>query len=508
MGAREVTLSVRNIFKTFPGVKALDDVSMDFGKGSVVALMGENGAGKSTLMKILSGAYTRDSGEVILEGKNLPKVYSPMEARRFGIAIIYQELSLMNEMTVMENIYMCNEPLKCKGVIDFKTMQVNAEQQLKKLNADYISPRAKVGSLPLSQKQLVEIAKALSLDCKVLIMDEPTTSLTDEEASNLFDVIRMLKAQGICIIYISHRMDEIFQICDSAIVMRDGRLAGHMDIATGTREQLIDMMTGKLLDTSGIVHEDMHYDTRPVALELEHMSDGGFIKDLSLKVYEGEVLGIGGLIGSKRTELFRMVCGIDKIHGGTIKIKGKPVSINSPGQAIKNGIGYLSENRKEDGLSLGMTIEENTIHCDYGKVSSGGVMNWKKVREISDKYIAMLKTKGTSATRVVNLSGGNQQKVSIAKWLHAGCNILVFDEPTRGIDVGAKAEIHNLIREFSRQPGNAAVVISSEGNELMAVSDRVIVMSKGRITGELVGDEIETNNLTKHITQSKVGESA
>ena len=459
-------------------------------------------------MKILSGAYTRDSGEIILDGRTLPKTYSTMEARRFGIAIIYQELSLMNEMTVMENIYMCNEPLRCKGVIDFKTMQENAEKQLKKLNADYVSPRAKVGSLPLSHKQLVEIAKALSLDCKVLIMDEPTTSLTDEEASNLFSVIRMLQAQGITIIYISHRMDELFQVCNTAIVMRDGRLAGTMDIATGSRERLIDLMTGKLLDTSGIVHADMHYDSRPVALELEHLSDGGFIKDLSLKVYEGEVLGIGGLIGSKRTELFRMVCGIDKMVGGAIKIKGKPVSITSPGQAIRNGIGYLSENRKEDGLSLGMSIEENTIHCDYGKVSSNGVMIWRKVREISDNFIEMLKTKGTSAMKVVNLSGGNQQKVSIAKWLHAGCSILIFDEPTRGIDVGAKAEIHNLIREFSRQPGHAAVVISSEANELMAVSDRVIVMSKGRITGELVGNEIETNNLTQHITQSKVGASA
>ena len=507
MEGKETALSMRNICKTFPGVKALDDVSMDFSRGTVSALLGENGAGKSTLMKILSGAYDRDSGEIILDGKTLPKQYSPMEARRMGIAIIYQELSLMNELTVMENIYMCNEPLRVRGIIDFKEMQQQAEKQLKRLNADYISPQAKVGSLPLPQKQLVEIAKALALECKVLIMDEPTTSLTDEEAANLFKVIELLREQEITIIYISHRMDEIFRICDTAIVMRDGRLAGTMDVRTGTRDQLIDMMTGKLLN-QGEVDRRTFSDGDPVVLELQHVSDGGFIKDLSLKVYEGEVLGIGGLIGSKRTELFRMVCGIDRMSDGEVKIKGKQVKIRTPKNAIECGIGYLSENRKEDGLSLGMTIEENTIQCDYGKVSKYGIMKWKRVNAIAREYIAKLKTKGEPQMRVMNLSGGNQQKVSIAKWLHAGCSVLVFDEPTRGIDVGAKAEIHNLIRQFAAQPGNAAVVISSEANELAAVSDRVIIMSKGRITGELHADEINQSNLTHHITQSRGSDKA
>ena len=510
MEANNTALSIRHVSKTFPGVKALDDVSMEIQRGTVVALLGENGAGKSTLMKILSGAYVRDpgQGEIVLEGKTLPPQYTPMEARRFGISIIYQELSLMNELTVMENIYMCNEPLKVRGVIDFRKMQTDAEAQLKRLNATNISARAKVGSLPLPQKQLVEIAKALALECKILIMDEPTTSLTDEEASNLFGVIRMLQQQGISIIYISHRMDEIFKICDKAVVMRDGKIAGTLDIRTSTSQQLVDMMTGKQLRFDNVVRTKMDYETQPVALELEHMSDGGFIRDLSLKVYEGEVLGIGGLIGSKRTELFRMVCGIDRMAAGKVKIRGREVRINNPGAAVRNGIGYLSENRKEDGLSLGMTIEENTIHCDFGKVSKNGIVNWREVRRIAERYIDMLKTKGRAATRVVNLSGGNQQKVSIAKWLHAGCNILVFDEPTRGIDVGAKAEIHNLIREFAQQPGNAAVVISSEANELMAVSDRVIVMSKGRITHEIKGDDIELTRLTSSITQSGAGETA
>ena len=508
MEAKNTALSVRHICKTFPGVKALDDVSMEVERGSVVALLGENGAGKSTLMKILSGAYARDSGEIELDGKILPKQYSPMEARRFGIAIIYQELSLMNELTVMENIYMCNEPVKIKGVIDFKTMQANAEAQLKRLNATSIPVKAKVGSLPLPQKQLVEIAKALALECKILIMDEPTTSLTDEEAGELFKVIRMLQKQGISIIYISHRLDEIFKVCDTAIIMRDGKISGTMDVHTGTRDQLVDMMTGKMLSFDNVARTNMDYACQPVALEIENACDGGFIQNLSMKVYEGEVVGIGGLIGSKRTELFRMICGIDKMKSGTVKIKGKEVHIQTPTAAIQNGIGYLSENRKEDGLSLGMSVAENTIHSDFGKVSHNGILNWKRVREIADNYIGKLKTKGTSQMRVENLSGGNQQKVSIAKWLHAGCSILVFDEPTRGIDVGAKAEIHNLIRDFARQPGNAAIVISSEANELMAVSDRVIVMSKGHIIDEIVGDAIQLNNLTKSITRSEVGETA
>lgn len=497
---RTTILSIRHVFKEFPGVKALDDVSMDLQAGEVMALLGENGAGKSTLMKILSGAYVRDRGELLLDGKPLPRQFSPMDAKHFGISIIYQELSLLNELTVMENIFIGHEPHKIRGVIDFKDMHDSSRALLERLNASYISPKAKVGSLPLPQKQLVEIAKALALDCKVLIMDEPTTSLTAEEASNLFDVINMLKGQGIAVIYISHRLDEVFTVCDRATVMRDGRVVDTREIAHCTQDDIIDMMSGKLLEVNTASREPLDYANRPVALELHGVSDGGFIQNLNLKVYEGEVLGVGGLIGSKRTELFRMVCGIDRLIGGEIFIRGKKARIASPQDAIRCGLGYLSENRKEDGLSLGMSIEENNVHCDFSAVSRRGIVNWKKVRHVAENYIRMLKTKGTPSMFVVNLSGGNQQKVSIAKWLHAGCNLLVFDEPTRGIDVAAKAEIHQLIRDFAAQKGNAAVVISSEVNELLAVSNRVIVMNKGKIVSELVGGEIEQANLTRHIT--------
>ena len=355
--------------------------------------------------------------------------------------------------------------------------------------------------MSLPEKQMVEIAKALAVDCKVLIMDEPTTSLTHEESEQLFEIIGTLKARGITTIYISHRLDEIFRICDRAIVMRDGKLVGSSDVRTSTPDDVIMMMSGKVLSQpmgGGRTRRDKAKSI-PL-LELEHITDGGFIQDLNLTVYQGEVLGIGGLVGSKRTELARMVCGADPLKGGVIKVSGKARRITNTRQAIDAGLGYLSENRKEDGLSLGLKIEENTIHCDMTAVSRRGFMNWKRVREVSDNYIKMLKTKGTSATQVVNLSGGNQQKVAIAKWLHAGCNLLIFDEPTRGIDVAAKAEIHQLIRNFAAQEGKAAIVISSEVNELVSVSDRIIVMSKGQITGELEAEEIEQNNVLRHIT--------
>lgn len=501
MEKAEKILEFKHIIKEFPGVKALDDVSMDFYQGEVVALMGENGAGKSTLMKILSGAHIRDAGDIVLAGRALPKQYSTLEARGFGVAIIYQELSLMGEMNVMENVYVSHEPKKIGNVIDFKKMYEDTKIQLQKLNADTIDPKDRVGDLSLPQKQMVEIAKALAVDCKILIMDEPTTSLTHEESKQLFKIIETLKQQGITIVYISHRLDEIFQICNRAIVMRDGQLVGAADIKNSTPEDVIKMMSGKVLqqNVGGERRKRDRQKSVPL-LELEHISDGGFIEDLNLTVYEGEVLGIGGLVGAKRTELARMVCGADPMEHGIVKLSGSPTKITNTKQAIAAGIGYLSENRKEDGLSLGLTIEENTIHCDMKAVSNRGFMNWKKVREISDQYIKTLKTKGKSNNHVVNLSGGNQQKVAIAKWLHAGCKLLIFDEPTRGIDVNAKAEIHQLIREFAAQKGKAAIVISSEVNELVSVSDRIIIMSKGHITGELEAQEIEQNIVLRHIT--------
>lgn len=502
---KEKIVEFKKIVKQFGETKALDNVSMDFYKGEVLALMGANGAGKSTLMKILSGAYERDEGEIILDGQSLPKNYSTLEAKKYGISIIYQELSLMQEMSVMENIYIGREPVK-RFLIDASKMYHDAKKQLERLNVLHIDPKEKVKNLSLPEKQMVEIAKALALDCKVLVMDEPTTTLTNDEAEQLFTIINTLKQQEITVVYISHRMDEIFRVCDRAVVMRDGKLVGDIEIKESSSDELVEMMIGKRVSTNSHAScGNISQENKNCILELEEICDGKFINNLNLTVYEGEVLGIGGLVGSKRTELARMICGIDPMIKGTIKVKGRIRKISNMKQAISVGLGYLSENRKEDGLSLGMKIEENTIHCGMDKVSNKGFINWSKVRKISEQYIEQLKIKGMSTTKVVNLSGGNQQKVAIAKWLHAGCDLLIFDEPTRGIDVAAKTEIHQLIRKFAQQQGKAAIVISSEANELVSVSDRIIIMSKGCITKELMGNEIEENIVLKSITTTKGG---
>lgn len=394
---------------------------------------------------------------------------------------------------------MSNEPKKIGNVIDFKKMEKDTVRQLEKLNASHINPNVKVRELSLPDRQMVEIAKALAVNCKVLIMDEPTTSLTHEEAEQLFEIIETLRKQDVTIIYISHRLDEIFSICNRAIVMRDGAITGEVEINKSTPDELIEMMSGKVLTKKLGKNRLKDIESLIPILELENISDGGFIENFNLKVYEGEVLGIGGLVGSKRTELARMICGIDPMKAGTIKINGNIKRINNTKQSIEAGIGYLSENRKDEGLSLGLSVEENTIHCDMKQISKNGIINWNKVRSISDNYIKVLKTKGKSNTKVVNLSGGNQQKVAIAKWLHSGCNILVFDEPTRGIDVNAKAEIHSLIREFVKEKNRAAIVISSDVNELVTVSDRIVTMSKGQIT-KIIDEDIEQKNVLKYIT--------
>ena len=493
-------IEMKGINKSFGQNQVLKDAGFVLDDGEVHALMGENGAGKSTLMKILTGVYTRDRGTVIVDGKEVT-YKSPQEAERAGIVFIQQELNVLFDLTVEENLFLGKEIKKGFGICDRKAMRAKAEETLKRLGVSI--PTDKVMSeLSVGQQQMIEIARNLIADdLKILIMDEPTSSLSQQEVKILFKIMRELLAQGISIVYISHRLDEIFRICDRAIVMRDGKLVGSSDVRTSTPDDVIMMMSGKVLSQpmgGGRTRRDKAKSI-PL-LELEHITDGGFIQDLNLTVYQGEVLGIGGLVGSKRTELARMVCGADPLKGGVIKVSGKARRITNTRQAIDAGLGYLSENRKEDGLSLGLKIEENTIHCDMTAVSRRGFMNWKRVREVSDNYIKMLKTKGTSATQVVNLSGGNQQKVAIAKWLHAGCNLLIFDEPTRGIDVAAKAEIHQLIRNFAAQEGKAAIVISSEVNELVSVSDRIIVMSKGQITGELEAEEIEQNNVLRHIT--------
>lgn len=494
LSEKDFVLEMKNITKIFPGVKALDDVTFKVRRGEVMALLGENGAGKSTLVKILCGALERDVGNIYVDGVALPEKYNPLYARNSGISIIYQELSLISQLSVAENIFLTHEPTKkVPGFIDYQEMYKKAEKELEKLKAD-IDPREKVCRLSLPDQQMVEIAKALATNCRIIIMDEPTTSLTWNETQRLFDVIRTLKQHGVMVIYISHRLDEIFQIADRATVLRDGRLVGSVSIKDSTKEDIISMMTGQKTISLRKTQDQKDVEKKQeILLQVENITDHKLIQDISFSVYENEVLGIGGLIGSKRTELARMIFGADKIGGGVIYVCGEKVDINSPQDAIKNGIGYLSENRKEEGLNLGISIRENIIATDMNSVSDYCYINWSKVQGISQNYIERLNIKGDSITKVGTLSGGNQQKVAISKWLHAGCRLLIFDEPTRGIDVAAKAEVYEIIRDFAKD-GRAAIVISSEANELLSICDRIIVMSKGKIVQELDTCDISCEN--------------
>lgn len=497
-------LEIQNLYKHFPGVQALEDVSLSVNAGELMALLGENGAGKSTLVKILSGAYVRDSGVIRVGGNELPLQFSPASARNLGIAIIYQELKLLPNLTVAENIYLTREPRSSKllSTIDYPRMNELAREQLAKLKAEHIAPTAKVRTLSLPEKQMVEIASALSLDCRVIIMDEPTTSLTWEETNRLFEVVRALKQQNVTIIYISHRLDEIFAIADRATILRDGHIVGSVSIAETSTDAIIELMTGRKIERSQNAIDESPAEDRRELLRVEQFDDGKLIHDIQFTVYENEVLGIAGLVGSGRTELARMIFGADKKYSGSLYFMGQPIDIHSPLQAVSAGIGYLSENRKEEGLNLGLTIRDNIISTDYTSVSRYGVLNAGKIRAVTERFIQSTQIKGAAANRASSLSGGNQQKVVLSKWLHAGCRLLIFDEPTRGVDVGAKAEIHSLIREFATE-GRSAIVISSEVDELVGICDRVLVMSKGRIIETLQRAQISKDELLQRVTKGQ-----
>lgn len=486
-------LRLENVCKAFPGVQALDNVSLEVQRGEIRALLGQNGAGKSTLVKVLSGAITRDSGKLEIDGRSVDEVLTPTKARELGIALIYQELSLLPHLSVAENIYLGKEPLSAKfgRIIDYQTMYRRAEETLAQLQATSIPVRKWVADLSLPEQQIVEIAKAIAVNCKILIMDEPTTSLTTNEVSRLFDVVRALRDRGVTIIYISHRLDEVFQLCDTATVLRDGRTVGTVRLADSSPNEVIAMMTGSKFEVASFDKREV--DGNPL-LSVRELADGGMIRGVSFDVLPNEVLGLAGLIGSGRTESVKMIFGAMKKTRGEVEFDGTKVNIRSPRDAIELGIGYLSENRKEEGLNLGLTVEDNIILTGNEDVSRHGVLVKRRVRALAERFIAELSVKGGPTVRVVNLSGGNQQKVAIAKWLQRGCRLLFFDEPTRGVDVASKAEIHGLIRQFATE-GRAAVVISSEVEELATVCDRVIVFSRGELIGELVGEDVNKERL-------------
>jgi len=468
-------LEMRHIRKTFPGVVALDDVHI---------LLGENGAGKSTLMKILSGAYQKSAGQIILDGAEV-EIRNPRHAQTLGISTIYQEFNLIPHLSVGENIFLGREPARLPGLIDQRTIFQEATRALTALGLT-LSPRKLVKELRVAEQQMVEVAKALSLDARILIMDEPTAALTEHEIGELFATIRRLKDKGRSIIYISHRMEELFEIGDRVTVLRDGRSVGTYDVRGINKSELIRLMVNREL--TELFPKERATRGQEV-LRVEGLGTKGGLKDISFSLHKGEVLGIAGLLGAGRTELARAIFGLDKISTGTIYLKGKSQKIDSPRRAINSGIGFLTEDRKSQGLVLPLSVKANLCLSSIDKFSRWGIMDTKEEQQAAGRYVKELRIRTPSIDqKVVFLSGGNQQKVVLSKWLCSQAEVFVFDEPTRGIDVGAKAEIYQLMNRLTAS-GVAIIMISSELLEVLGMSDRILVMRGGRITGEFSAED-------------------
>lgn len=492
-------LEVRDIVKTFPGVRALDGVSFDLQPGEIHALVGENGAGKSTLMKVVSGVHAPDSGEIYFHGERV-EISGTREAEELGICIIHQEFFLMPHLTVAQNIFIGREPKRAGGLIlDERKLNDDAAELMERLGLD-LNPRTPVGMLTVGAQQMVEIAKALSFDARVLIMDEPTAALTDREVDRLFQLIHDFQSPETGVVYISHRMEEIRKISDRITVLRDGSTVGTRDSASVTMPEIIRLMVGREL--SGRPRRTS-VATDEVVLSVDSLSTD-VVSDVSFDLHRSEILGFAGLMGAGRTEVARALVGADKSTAEAVEINGKPVEISNPADSVRRGIGYLSEDRKKFGLLLPQSITWNVALPSLSQKSRVGWISDRELKEITERECTALAVKTPSFNqRVKNLSGGNQQKVVIAKWLARDCDILIFDEPTRGIDVGAKEEIYELLDSLVRA-GKSIIVISSELEEVLRVSDRIIVMCNGKITGELDGDSATQEEIMNRATQFAV----
>ncbi len=478
-------LEMRGIVKTYPGVRALDGVDFCVLPGEVHALVGENGAGKSTLMKILAGADTKDSGRISIGGRDV-LITNPQEAMQLGVSIIYQEFNLVPYMNAAENIFLGREPAGAvPGVIDFGQMYSDAAKIIDELGVK-LDIRVPINQLSVAQQQMVEIAKATSRKSRIIAMDEPSATLTEHELENLFALIRRLKAEGVSVIYISHRLEEIFKIADRVTVLRDGALVATKPVSETDREDIIRMMVGRELKES---IPKIVVKPGDVALEVRRLNRDGILRDINFQVRRGEVLGLAGLVGAGRTEVARAIFGADPIDGGEIFIDGKPANIRSPQDAIRHGIGLVTEDRKALGLVLGMAVRENVSLANLGVLSRIGFILRRREREAAERFVSDLMIKTPSVEQAVqNLSGGNQQKVVLAKWLFTQSKVLIFDEPTRGIDVGAKTEIYQLMNKLAEN-GAATIMISSELPEVLGMSDRILVMHEGAIAGEFSREE-------------------
>lgn len=479
MDTSKPRLQIKEITKVFPGVIALERVSFNVRPGEVHAVCGENGAGKSTLMKVLTGNLQPEEGHILLEGKRID-IDNQLAARKLGISIVYQERSLVNDLNVAENIFAGNQPVGFLGLINRKKLYADTRAILQQLSLHNILPQTKVGNLTPALQQMVEIAKALSQQPNILILDEPTAAITDKEAKILFSIIRDLKKQGVSIIYISHRMAEIFDIADRVTILKDGKYQGTSDIKEINVDQIIKKMVGRELQKKDYLSFAKETDS----LALKHFSGTAF-HDVSFQLKKGEILGLAGLVGAGRTEIARAIIGADKKYNGKLYLQGKEVAINHPADALKLGLGYLPEHRKEQGLFLEQSVGNNIVVSNLKSTAAKGFINENCIDEITDKYIAMLNIKTTgSKQKTVNLSGGNQQKLILARWLLCEPSVFIVDEPTHGIDVGAKAEIYDLLKSLAEK-GMSIILISSELPEILTLSDRILVLHNGSITAEL-----------------------
>lgn len=491
-------VQIRGLSKAFFGVQALSNAHFELRAGEVHALMGENGAGKSTLMKVLSGVYRRDTGEILLDGKPV-EIESPRAAQALGIQIIHQELNLMNHLSAAQNIFIGREPRRVAGLLlDEDKLNAQAAAIFERMHL-HLDPRTIVGELTVAKQQMVEIAKALSFDSRVLIMDEPTAALNDAEIAELFRIIRQTTAHGVGIVYISHKMDELKQISDRVTVMRDGQYIATVSTASTPIESIIAMMVGRPLEM--VTRQIPDTSANEGVLDVRGITRGHVIRDASFTLRRGEILGLAGLMGAGRTELARAVFGADPIDAGEVLVHGRAVTIRSPQDAVACGIGYLSEDRKQFGLATGLDVETNVVLATLPRFA--GARFWLDqgaIHRTARDFVQRLAIKTPSVEQQVRLlSGGNQQKIVIAKWLLRDCDILFFDEPTRGIDVGAKTEIYKLLDALAEQ-GKAIVMISSELPEILRMSHRILVMCEGRITGELLAEEASQEKIMQLAT--------
>ena len=495
MSDTKPALRLENIVKAFPGGRALDGVSFEVIPGEVHALMGENGAGKSTLMKVLGGIYQPNEGTIYIEEQETV-MHSPLQAKGKGVVFIHQELSLADELSVAENIFLGELPRKSFGRVDWDALYKETDTILGKLNVGF-NAKTRVGDLSIANQQMVEIARALTVDAKAVIFDEPTASLTDAEKVVLFDVIEDLQKQGVGIIYISHRMEEIFKISDRISVLRDGQYRGTLLTKDTNEDEVTKLMIGRSLDLTRNVEAP---DLGEVALEVRGLTCGNLYKDVSFKVHRGEVVGFYGLVGAGRTEIAETIFGLRDADAGSIFLEGQEVKINSPVEAIRHGISLVPEDRKGQGLVLGMNCRDNMTLPQVDDLTAGPFVSDGAEIAIYDQYRDRLDIRSPSWRQTVgNLSGGNQQKIVIGKWLSMKPNVLIVDEPTRGIDVGSKSEIHNLIRGLAKQ-GYAVIVISSEMPEVLHVSDRIVAMYHGQVMRELTAEEVTEDSLVQAIS--------